>query len=134
MTKREEHKIYQVTRKIITDSRGWFLKVIDGNEPGNPFDCEVYFTSAKPGENKGGHYHNVANEWFTLITGEAVLKLTDIESNESSTLNLHSEKPETVFIPSGVAHLFVNTGDRDFLLVAFTDTKYLPEDTIPYQF
>jgi len=133
MTK-QIRKIYSIDRRLIKDSRGWFLKVIDGNEPDNPFPCEVYFTSAKPGETKGGHYHRMANEWFTLIAGEAILTLKDLESNESLTLNLSGNQPVTVFVPSGTAHSFFNCGDMDFLLVAFADVKYQPEDTIKYTF
>ena len=51
---------------------GGFLRVINGTEPDNRFKCEVYITSAKPGESKGGHYHLMANEWFTLVKRESV--------------------------------------------------------------
>ena len=78
--------IHSVQRNLLTDNRGWFLKVIDGNEPENPFACEVYITSAKPGENKGGHYHLKASEWFTLIKGKALLTIIDIDTDEKSEM------------------------------------------------
>ncbi len=127
-------KSYTTSRKLISDSRGWFLKVIDGNETENPFPCEVYFTSAKPGESKGGHYHAIANEWFTLVEGEAILKLMDMETREEISIRLTGEKPETVFVPAGVAHLIVNNGTQNYLLVAYTSRKYEPSDTIPFEF
>jgi dTDP-4-dehydrorhamnose 3,5-epimerase-like enzyme len=123
-----------IDRKLLADNRGWFLKVIDGNEQHNPFGCEVYFTSAKPGESRGGHYHLLANEWFTMIQGKASLKLFDTRSGELFSLDLDCEKPSTVFVPAGIAHIFINCGKEDFLLVAYTDKKYHPEDTIPYSF
>lgn len=129
-----EKKHYTIPRTIINDSRGWFLKTIDGNEPGNPFPCEVYFTSAKPGESKGGHYHELASEWFTLIQGDAELILTDILSGETTVIALHEKNPSTIFVPPGMAHLFRNCGDKDFLLVAFTDQKYHAVDTIKFEF
>jgi dTDP-4-dehydrorhamnose 3,5-epimerase-like enzyme len=128
----EKFGVYSVDRSILRDARGWFLKVMDGNEAGNSFPGEVYFTAAHPGEKKGGHYHQVANEWFTLIKGEALLELTDVASKETFSLKLSGDHPVTVFVPSGIAHTFINTGDQEFLLVAFTDRKYLPQDTINY--
>jgi dTDP-4-dehydrorhamnose 3,5-epimerase-like enzyme len=128
--KKLNEKIYKVNRSLIKDNRGWFLKTINGNEPYNSFPIEVYLTSAKPGESRGGHYHLVANEWFTLIKGEALLKLSDIETGESMIIELNESFPETIFIPPKIAHSFVNQGVEDFVLLAYTDKKYDPGDTI----
>jgi dTDP-4-dehydrorhamnose 3,5-epimerase-like enzyme len=128
----EKFGVYTIDRRVLSDTRGWFLKVMDGNEAENSFPCEVYFTAAHPGEKKGGHYHKAANEWFTLVKGEALLEMTEVVSKGTFSLNLSANNPVTVFVPSGIAHTFINTGDQEFLLVAFTDRKYLPEDTINY--
>lgn len=127
-------KIDVTKRNLLQDSRGWFLKVIKGNEPKNPFACEVYITSAKPGESKGGHYHLKAREWFTLIKGEALLTFIDIYTKEKSEFSLNGSEPETVCIPPNIAHNFLNVGEQDFILIAFTDKKYDPSDTISYHF
>jgi dTDP-4-dehydrorhamnose 3,5-epimerase-like enzyme len=118
-----------------TDHRGWFLKAVDGNEEHNPFDCEVYFTNAKPRESKGGHYHLKAKEWFTLLKGKAELILIDTQTNEKIILLLDEENPITVYVPEKVAHIFKNISDtEEFILAAFTDKKYDPTDTIIYNF
>ena len=127
-------KIKSSARKLLTDDRGWFLKVIDGNEKNNPFPCEVYITSAKPGESKGGHYHLRAQEWFTLIKGDALLSIIDIVTLEMTKIKLSDATPETIYMPPGIAHSFLNAGDEDFILLAFTDCKYQPEDTIIFNF
>ena len=127
-------KIESSARKLLTDDRGWFLKVIDGNEKNNPFPCEVYITSAKPGESKGGHYHLRAQEWFTLIKGEALLSIIDIVTLEMTKIKLSDATPETIYMPPGIAHSFQNVGNIDFILLAFTDLKYTPTDTILYTF
>ncbi|HXS55474.1 MAG TPA: dTDP-4-dehydrorhamnose 3,5-epimerase family protein [Hanamia sp.] len=127
-------KIYSIKRDLLQDSRGWFLKVINGTEPHNRLECEVYITSAKPGESKGGHYHLVANEWFTLVKGKALLTTIDISSKEKAEFSLNSDEPETLYIPAGIAHNFYNSGDTDFILIAFTNVKYDPSDTISYNF
>ncbi|QBQ42688.1 polysaccharide biosynthesis C-terminal domain-containing protein [Sphingobacterium psychroaquaticum] len=126
-------KVKVIPRKIIKDSRGWFLKVIDGFEENLPkYTGEVYITSGIKGESKGGHYHVQANEWFTLIEGKCQLKLVDVKSGEKLLINLSSEIPETIFVPNNVAHIFVNKSDNNFILLAYSDQLFDPVDTIAY--
>ena len=122
-----------IPRRLIADDRGWFLKAITGTEDNIPSHTgEVYLTMGKPGQAKGGHYHPEAVEWFTIIEGNAVLKLEDIETHERLDIEMSLEKAITVFIPNNVAHIVVNAGDSDFVLLAYTDRLYDPKDTIPY--
>ncbi|MDU1904889.1 MAG: WxcM-like domain-containing protein [Dysgonomonas sp.] len=129
-------KISIITRRYIKDERGWFLKILTGKEEGLPkFTGEMYITSAYPQNSKGGHYHKIANEWFTLIIGKAYLKLKDIITNEELILELDSSDPKTIFVPPYIAHEFMNKDDKlDFILMAYTDLHYDPTDTIPYSF
>lgn len=127
--------IKKYTRNILSDERGTFLKVITGNEDSiNGEVGEIYFTSAVPGTNKGGHYHPEATEWFTLIRGKALLRLEDINSKEQIVIELDSENPETICIPTNIAHCVENPYDEEFLLCAYTNRKYEPADTIQYNF
>ena len=87
----------------------------------------------KPGQAKGGHYHPEALEWFTIIEGNAVLKLEDIETHERLDIPMSLDKAITVFIPNNVAHIVVNNSDKDFILLAYTDKLYDPKDTIVYE-
>lgn len=124
-------KIKIISRRLIIDDRGWFLKVIDGKEENLPsYTGEVYLTCATPGEAKGGHYHEKANEWFTLVTGECELKLVDIVTGEKLSINLSSTKPETIYITNYVAHIFINNSSNDFILLAYSDQLFVPEDTM----
>ncbi len=126
-------KVRIIPRRLISDDRGWFLKAITGMEENIPSHTgEVYLTMGKRGQAKGGHYHPEAVEWFTLIEGEAILKLEDMETHEQREITMSLEKAITVFIPNNVAHIVVNNADKDFILLAYTDKLYDPKDTIPY--
>jgi len=128
------NKIKHIERKKIEDSRGWFLKVINGFEDGLPnYTGEVYLTNAFPGEAKGGHYHEKANEWFTLLEGECELKLVDVVTGEKLSLELSSKTPNTIYVPHHIAHVFINQGSVNFTLMAYSDQLYSPEDTIMFQ-
>lgn len=126
-------KVRVIPRRLISDDRGWFLKVITGTEEDIPSHTgEVYLTMGKPGQAKGGHYHPEALEWFTVIQGEAILKLEDIETHERRDIPMSLDKAISVFIPNNVAHTVVNNSDKDFILLAYTDKLYDPKDTISY--
>lgn len=130
-----KNKILIYNRKKIEDHRGWFLKVIDGKETNLPMHTgEVYITVATPNQSKGGHYHPVANEWFTMIKGECLVELVDMDSKETLNIILSESDPKTIYIPSNVAHNFINTSDREFILLAYSDQLFDPADTILYQF
>ncbi len=122
-----------IYRRLITDDRGWFLKVITGTEKSIPKNTgEIYLTMGKPGQAKGGHYHPVAVEWFTLVEGSAILKLEDILTHERLDIEMSFEKAITVFIPNNVAHIVINNSDKDFILLCYSDKLYDPKDTIAY--
>lgn len=126
-------KVKVIPRRLLKDERGWFLKAITGTEENIPNHTgEVYLTMGKPGQAKGGHYHPEAVEWFTIVQGSAILKLEDMETHERRDIPMSLAKAITVFIPNQVAHVVVNDSNEDFILLAYTDKLYNPEDTISY--
>lgn len=127
-------KIKIIPRRLISDERGWFLKVITGTEEQlPPHTGEVYLTMGKPGQAKGGHYHPEALEWFTIIEGRAILKLEDMTTQEKMELELNFEDAVTIFVPNNIAHIFINNSDKNFILLAYTDKLYNPTDTIAHK-
>lgn len=127
------YKIQVIDRKYLGDTRGWFLKVITGNEEFiQTYVGEVYLISALPGESRGGHYHAIAFEWFTLVEGNANLVLEDILTDEKLVLTLNANNPKTIMVPKYIAHRFDNISDRPFIVVAYTNVQFKPEDTIQF--
>lgn len=127
-------RIKIIPRRLIKDDRGWFFKAITGTEDNIPNHTgEVYLTMGKPGQIKGGHYHPEAVEWFTVIEGNAVLRLEDIDSKERIEIPMSLEDAKSVYVPNNVAHDFKNVGDTDFIVIAYTDRLYDPKDTIAYK-
>lgn len=127
-------KVRIIKRKLIEDNRGWFFKAITGREDNIPHHTgEVYLTMGKPGEIKGGHYHPEAVEWFTVIDGEATLRLEDIQTKERKEIKMSLKEQISVFVPNNVAHDFLNVGSNNMIILAYTDKLYDPSDTISYK-
>lgn len=129
-----KERIRLIPRQRREDARGWLLKIIDGGEPGIPAHTgEAYVTLAHPGQKRGGHYHQRAHEWFTVLQGEAEVRLADPGTGERLTLRLRELEPVTLFVPAGVAHSFSNASNaEDLLLSAYASERYNPQDTVLY--
>ena len=124
-----------LTRRLIADERGWFLKVIDGTEADiPPHTGEVYLTFAVPGQARGNHFHPLTAEWFTLVQGSAVLMVADPQTGERAEWVLEASSPQTIYMPPRLAHVFVNPAEatEPFLLVAYAANGFDPADTISY--
>lgn len=128
-------QVETIRRSHISDKRGSFLKIMHGAEPGLPAAMgEIYLVRGYPGQSRANHYHEVATEWFTLISGTAILKLIDVKTAASMTLTLDAVNPITVKVPPMIAHSFVNSGNEDFVLIAYSDERYASADTIAFAF
>lgn len=127
-------KIQLVDRQLLLDDRGWFLKVMKGDEDflQQSFG-EIYVTLAKPMEWRANHFHTEASEWFTVLQGQAKVILEDIESKERLEIALASTDPKTLFVPPHVAHVFLNDSKQNnMLLITYADRRYVPNDTTLY--
>lgn len=132
MSKIDQVKV--IPRALVIDERGWFLKVIDGHEANLPNHTgEIYLTSALPGHVRGNHYHRETSEWFTIVQGTALLILGDPVTGERREIRLSVGAPQTIFVPAGIGHAFINQADAEvpFLLIAYADRLYDPNDTVP---
>lgn len=128
-------KIELINRKLLPDDRGFFVKTLTGNEANLSKEIgEIYVTRAVPGGFRANHYHKITNEWFTVIQGKATAIVEDIETKERLFFVLDAKNPQTLYCPFNVAHVFINeeNSDEDFILIAYADKQYIPNDTIMY--
>lgn len=125
---------YQIIkRRKLVDERGFFLKVMTGFESGlSQRFGEIYVIKGDQGRIRANHYHDRATEWFTLLQGSVRLNLRHVDSGETASLLLTDEEPVTVQVNSRVAHTLLGVDSLDYILAAYTDTRYDPADTIAH--
>lgn len=122
-----------IERRKIVDSRGFFLKTMTGFEPDLPQQFgEIYVIKGAMGQARANHFHNAATEWFTLLEGRVRLNLMHVDTRKTASLLLTEEAPVTVRINPRVAHSLIGVNGHDYLLMAYTDARYAPEDTIAH--
>ena len=129
-------KIELIERKLLPDDRGFFVKILTGNEKNlNNEVGEIYVTRATPGAYRANHYHKITNEWFTVIQGKATVIVEDIETKERLKFIFDAKNPKTLYCPTNIAHVFINEKDakEDFILIAYADKQYIPDDTFMYE-
>ena len=129
-------RIRTYPRQFHRDARGALVKALRGDEPGLRAEVgEIYLVWAEPGQIRGGHYHPLTDEFFTLVEGRCRLLLADPVTGETAHIDLTAEMPVTVHVPKGIAHAFQNEpGAARFVLVAYADRRYEPADTVLFRF
>lgn len=128
--------VYLKNNVQLIDDRGEFFKFLDGNENflSNNFG-EIYLVTVLPKKIRAEHYHNIANEWFSVLKGELIITLEDVISKANINYTLNSINKSILFIPSGIAHKIYNPSfDTESILIAYSNIKYNSKDTIPYTF
>lgn len=120
------------------DSRGWFLKSYRQdyfNRFGLEFNCrETFFTYSDSGVLRGMHFQlppKAHAKLVTCISGRVIDVLLDLRKNspdfgKSIGVELSAAKPDSIFVPVGVAHGFAVSGDHA-LMAYQTSEPYDPE-------
>ena len=127
--------IEKIKRFRNLDKRGYFFKIMDGNENYLPLSFgEIYVINCKKLEKRAGHYHRIAIEWFTPIEGYGELILINVVTKEKEKIFIDSNFPYSIRIDPYIAHLIKCNEDSSLILHAYSSIKYDPNDTIPYKF
>ena len=119
------------------DERGWLAEILraEKKQASEEF-AHIYVTVAFPGKAKGKHYHQRKVEWFSVVSGEAMLFLKDTRTGEDERLPMGEKNMVTVRIPPHVAHAITNTGTVPFYLVVVVSEQFNPKDpdTLSFNF
>jgi dTDP-4-dehydrorhamnose 3,5-epimerase-like enzyme len=113
----------------LDDTRGWFLKVLQGQHlQGHPFG-EVYVSTGAAGATRANHYHRHTTEWFCAIAGRGTLFVAAMDGDRHESVRMDAASPVSVRVPPGVAHSLVADADSELAVLAVADVQYDPADT-----
>ncbi len=120
----------ELTRK--TDERGWLAELMRTEDVSNGTFGQLLITTAKPGLEKGGHYHLRKREWYIVLQGKGQIRIWDKKSSETATLDVDGEHLILVEIPIGFFHSIKNTGVDELHVLVYLSEAYNPEDSDTY--
>jgi UDP-2-acetamido-2,6-beta-L-arabino-hexul-4-ose reductase len=110
-----------------SDDRGSFTEILKQASFG-----QISVNVAKPGIEKGHHYHHHKHEKFLVVSGVALIQLKNLVTDELITINVSEETLEIVDIPSGYVHSIKNIGTKDLVTLMWANEIFDAEnpDTI----
>jgi UDP-2-acetamido-2,6-beta-L-arabino-hexul-4-ose reductase len=101
------------------DERGVFSEVLKTKDSG-----QFSFFTSKPGEIRGGHYHHTKNEKFLVVSGEAIFKFRNIQTNEECSISTNGDRLQIVETIPGWAHNIKNIGNYEMLVLLWANEVY----------
>lgn len=93
------------------DNRGSFTEIIRSSISGQ-FSVNI----SKPGITKGEHWHQSKNEKFVVVSGNGLIQMRKIESDEIFNFYVSGEKIEVVEMVPGYTHNIINLSDTEDLI------------------
>jgi len=118
-----EPDYFPIPYDLKTDDRGNLFEVAKFLNQG-----QVFFSTTKPGIERGNHYHRRKFERFSIIKGKALIKLRRIGKDEIIEHVLDGDNPSYIDIPVLYTHNLVNIRDDELLMLFWTSELFNPED------
>ena len=118
---------YPLPYDLKTDDRGALFEVVRSLNPG-----QAFYSSTKPGIERGNHYHRRKVERFSIISGKALVQLRRIGTEEIVKYTLDGNNPSYVDIPILHTHNLINVGNEELHMLFWTSELYNPDDPDTY--
>jgi UDP-2-acetamido-2,6-beta-L-arabino-hexul-4-ose reductase len=107
--------------KMNQDERGSFTEFLRMAERG-----QISINVLKPGITKGNHWHHTKCEKFIVVSGEGVIRLRKVDTNERMEYLVNDDKMEVVDIPPGYTHNIQNIGSADMVTIMWANECFDP--------
>ncbi len=122
-----DYSYYPHKIPVKEDERGYLVENIKSQSAG-----QTFFSVTKPGIIRGNHYHFRKLERFCVISGEAVIRLRKIGTQEVVEYRVSGEEPSYVDIPIYHTHNIENVGKTKLLTIFWCNEFYNPNDSDTY--
>jgi dTDP-4-dehydrorhamnose 3,5-epimerase-like enzyme len=113
------------------DSRGFLIELLRFTDWDIPGGGQLYTFSVEPGKRRGDHCHLHKREWFTCVSGEAIVLLSSSDGRNHTVL-LSPVEPKIVYAAPGTSHALVNRAEQVAVIVSYGSEQHNPKDEDTY--
>jgi UDP-2-acetamido-2,6-beta-L-arabino-hexul-4-ose reductase len=101
------------------DERGEFAELVKSKKIGQFSFLKIY-----PNKIRGNHFHNTKIEYFFILKGTVKFYYTDLYDNKKNSFTVNEQNIKRVVSIPGVLHKIKNIGNKDALLVIWSNEIY----------
>ena len=110
--------------KLIKDDRGSFSEILKASSKG-----QISFSTTNPGHTRGNHFHTRKIERFSVLEGEAEIKIKKIGSDKVYTFNLSGKTPSYIDMKVWYTHNIKNIGTSKLITLFWINEFYDENDS-----
>lgn len=114
------------------DSRGSLKKILMQSQLKTGHIEEVYLIYTGKGGVRGNHYHKITLEYFTVVSGRAVIVLKDLSAGILQEQKISARDNKVIMVPPGVVHAFKNETEKPLVILAVSTREYDKGDPDTY--
>lgn len=108
--------------KMNIDNRGSFTELLRTDNCG-----QVSVNISKPGITKGQHWHHSKWEFFIVVSGQALIQMRNIYSDEVYEIKVSGDNIQAVHMLPGYTHNIINLSDtQDLVTVMWANEPFDP--------
>ena len=126
----EPFDVYELTSHV--DERGYLIELLRFLDFDIPGQGQLYTFSVNPGKRRGDHYHKRKREWFTCVSGEAIVLLSTADGQKKA-VKLNADQPKLVYAGPGASHAVINNTEQTAIMVSYGSEQHNPEDEDTYR-
>jgi UDP-2-acetamido-2,6-beta-L-arabino-hexul-4-ose reductase len=114
--------------KMNIDNRGSFTELLRTDNCG-----QVSVNISKPGITKGQHWHHSKWEFFIVVSGQALIQMRNIYSDEVYEFKVSGDNIQAVHMLPGYTHNIINLSDtQDLVTVMWANEPFDPSHPDTY--
>ena len=114
--------------KMNIDNRGSFTELLRTDNCG-----QVSVNISKPGLTKGQHWHHSKWEFFIVVSGQALIQMRNIYSDEVYEIKVSGDNIQAVHMLPGYTHNIINLSDtQDLVTVMWANEPFDPSHPDTY--
>jgi UDP-2-acetamido-2,6-beta-L-arabino-hexul-4-ose reductase len=106
------------------DNRGSFFEIVRSRGG----SAQSSFSTTVPGISRGDHYHRRKVERFTVLSGDAVISLRRLLTDQIVSFTVSGSEPQSIDMPTMWAHNITNTGTSDLYTSFWSNEIFDPSN------